>query len=111
MQTATGNIPRRVLFPVAECSMSNSYGRAVEMGAVGALCNSFRRALAYNGAFPLNLELPQSERIRRGNAWSLPKINYTSGTTSRLGQEPGPAGCGAVAGPAAGVRVVGDADV
>jgi len=60
---------------------------------------------------PLNLELPQSERIRRGNARTLPKNNYMSGTTLKLGQETGPAGCGAVTGTAAGVKVVGDADV
>jgi hypothetical protein len=67
--------------------------------------------LAGIGARPLNLELPQSERIRRGNARSLPKNNYTSRTTLKFGQETGPAGCGAVTETAAGVKVVGDADV
>jgi len=103
----------------------HSYGRAVKMGAVGALCISYRRALHSSdgtglgrigfpggtSAYQLNLELPQTERIRRGNAWSLPKNNYTLSTTLRLGQESGPAGCSAGKGPAVGVKVVGDADV
>ncbi len=90
--------------------------RHIEMGAVGALHKSYGHAahsadqMGCEGARPLSLELPQSERIRRGNARSLPKNNYTSGTTFVLGHETGLSVCGAVA-PAAGVKVVGDADV
>ncbi len=88
------------------------------MGTVGALQKTYahkahsedRKGLG-RIKVPLNLQLPQSERIRRDVAWTLPKNNYTAGTTLRLGQETGPAGPSAVTGTAAGVRVVGDADV
>ncbi len=88
----------------------------IAMGEVGALHKSYWHAAhsadwaGCKGAHPLNLELPQSERIRRGNARSLPKNNYTSGTTLALGHETGLSVCGAVA-PEAGVKVVGDANV
>ncbi len=97
----------------------------IEMGAVGVFPRSYRHVAGFadrivpakigvprgNGARPLNLELPQSERIRRVNARSLPKNNYTFGTTLKLGHETGPAGCSAVTKTAAGIKVVGDADV
>lgn len=86
------------------------------MGAAGALYK--HRALAHSlgalagtAAATLNLELPQYERNRRGNAFSSPKNNYMSHAAWTLGQVYGPAPFGVAEVPAAGFKVVGDADV
>jgi hypothetical protein len=86
------------------------------MGAAGALYK--RRALAHSlsardrtGITTLNLELPQCERNRRGNAFSSPKNNYMAHATLTLGQVSGPVPFGVASVPAAGFKVVGDADV
>ena len=63
------------------------------------------------GFAPLNLELPQCGRNRRGNALSLPKNNYMAHATLTLGQVSGPVSSGASTVPAAGFKVVGNADV
>jgi len=57
----------------------------------------------------LNLGLPESEHIRRHNAWSLPKNNYISGAGCKYGRQAGPAGSRAH--PEASVEVECDANV
>jgi dihydroxy-acid dehydratase len=59
----------------------------------------------------LNLEVPESELIRRRNAWSPPKNSYTSGALWKYGQQVGPARFGAVTHPGASVEVVCYADI
>jgi dihydroxy-acid dehydratase len=59
----------------------------------------------------LNLEVPESELIRRRNAWSPPKNSYTSGALWKYGQQVGPARSGAVTHPGASVEVVCYADI
>ncbi len=59
----------------------------------------------------LNLEVSEGELIRRRNAWSSPKNNYTSGALWKYGQQVGPARYGAVTHPGASVEVVCYADI
>jgi dihydroxy-acid dehydratase len=59
----------------------------------------------------LDLEVPESELIRRRNAWSPPKNSYTSGALWKYGQQVGPARSGAVTHPGASVEVVCYADL
>jgi dihydroxy-acid dehydratase len=59
----------------------------------------------------LNLEVPESELIRRRNAWSPPKNDYTSGALWKYGRQVGSARFGAVTHPGASVEVMCYADV
>jgi dihydroxy-acid dehydratase len=59
----------------------------------------------------LDLEVPESELIRRRNAWSPPKNNYTSGALWKYGQQVRPARFGAVTHPGASVEVACYADI
>jgi dihydroxy-acid dehydratase len=59
----------------------------------------------------LDLEVPESELVRRRNAWSPPKNSYTSGALWKYGQQVGPARSGAVTHPGASVEVVCYADI
>ncbi len=59
----------------------------------------------------LDIEVPESELLRRHNAWSPPKNNYTTGALWKYGQQVGPARHGAVTHPGASVEVVCYADI
>lgn len=59
----------------------------------------------------LHIDLPENELLRRRNAWTPPKNNYTSGALWKYGQQVGPARSGAVTHPGASVEVVCYADI
>lgn len=81
------------------------------MGAAVALYNHRAMEHLVESASPLNLKLPQSERNRRGNAYTSPKNNSTATATLTREQVSGPGRSGMASVPAVGVEVVGNADV